>query len=124
MARKKKYVPKSFESGKCGDISANIFGSMIQSKAWNNLSNNARVLYLYMKLQYYGQKNIPNREQEYFYFNKAMFTKTYPLYKNTNQFYKDRQLLIDNGFIEIVERTQNTREKMIYKLSAKWREVI
>lgn len=124
MARKKKYVPKSFESNKVGDVSANIFASMLQSRAWSNLSNNARVLYLYMKLQYYGQKNIPNKEQEYFYFNKAMFTKTYPLYTNTNQFYKDRQLLLDNGFIEIDGgSTKWTREKMIYKFSSKWREV-
>lgn len=64
MARKKKYVPKAFESGKAGDVSANIYASMMQSKAWNNLTNNAKVLYLYMKLQYYGQKTIPDREQE------------------------------------------------------------
>ena len=80
MARKKKYVPKAFESGKAGDVSANIYASMIQSRAWSNLTNNARVLYVYMKLQYYGQKTIPDREQECFYFNKAMFIKTYQLY--------------------------------------------
>ena len=61
MARKKKYVPKAFESGKAGDVSANIYASMIQSRAWSNLTNNARVLYVYMKLQYYGQKTIPDR---------------------------------------------------------------
>ena len=35
MARKKKYVPKAFESGKAGDVSANIYASMIQSRAWS-----------------------------------------------------------------------------------------
>lgn len=123
MARRKKYVPKAFESKKAGDVSANIYASMIQSRAWANLTNNARVLYLYMKLQYYGQRNIPNREQECFYFNKAMFTKTYQLYKNVNQFYRDRQMLIDNGFIETVENGRTTRTKSIYRLSSKWREV-
>lgn len=123
MARKKKYVPKAFESGKAGDVSANIYASMIQSKAWSNLTNNARVLYLYMKLQYYGQKTIPDREQECFYFNKRMFTKVYQLYKNVNQFYKDKKLLIDNGFIETVENGKTTRTKSIYRFSSKWREI-
>lgn len=123
MARKKKYVPKAFESGKAGDVSANIYASMMQSKAWSNLTNNARVLYLYMKLQYYGQKTIPDREQECFYFNKRMFTKVYQLYKNVNQFYKDKKLLIDNGFIETAENGKTTRTKSIYRFSSKWREI-
>ena len=123
MARKKKYVPKAFESSKAGDVSANIYASMMQSKAWSNLTNNARVLYMFMKLQYYGQKTIPDREQECFYFNKAMFMKTYQLYTNTNQFYKDRKLLIENGFIETVENGKTTRTKSIYRLSSKWREI-
>lgn len=123
MARKKKYVPKTFESSKSGDVSANIYASMMQSRAWGNLTNNARVLYLYMKLQYYGQKTIPDREQECFYFNKALFLKIYQLYTNANQFYKDKKLLIDNGFIEIVENGKTTRTKSIYRFSSKWREV-
>ena len=124
MGRKRKYTPKSFESNRAGDISANIYASMMQSKAWNNLTNNAKVLYMYMKMQYYGQKTIADKGQECFYFNKAMYTKTYPLYTNINQFYKDRNLLIENGFIEIESgSTKFTREKMIYKFSAKWQEV-
>ena len=124
MGRKKKYVPKNFESNKCGDVSANIYASMVQSQAWNNLTNNARVLYMYMKMQYYGQKTIPNKEQECFHFNKALYTKKYRLYTNVNQFYKDRNLLIENGFIEIDGgSTRHTREKMIYKFSAKWHEI-
>ena len=123
MARKKKYMPKAFESGKAGDVSANIYASMMQSRAWGNLTNNARVLYLYMKLQYYGQKTIPDREQECFYFNKALFLKTYQLYTNVNQFYKDKKLLIDNGFIETVENGKTTRTKSIYRFSSKWREI-
>lgn len=123
MAKKKKYIPKTFESKK-PDVSASIYCSMIQSKAWENLTNNARVLYLYMKLQYYGQKAIPDREQEYFYFNKGMWKTTYKLYTNQNQFYKDRNLLIENGFIEIEQNGKNTRTKTIYRFSDKWQQVI
>ena len=119
MARKKKYVPKAFESGKAGDVSANIYASMIQSRAWSNLTNNARVLYVYMKLQYYGQKTIPDREQECFYFNKAMFIKTYQLYKNVNQFYKDKKLLhlkinFYKGNKQLIEEILRFREKKMF----------
>ena len=56
-----------------------------------------------MKLQLYGQKSIPEQAEECFYFNKAMWKKTYQLYTNQSQFYKDRDLLVENGFIEIIE---------------------
>ena len=78
--RRKAYVPKSFESVDGSRLSANMYASMLQSKAWLSLNKGAMVLYTYMKLQYYGQKTIPDREQECFYFNKAMFIKTYQLY--------------------------------------------
>lgn len=122
MAKKKKYVPKNFESVR-SDVSASIYCSMIQSKAWENLTNNARVLYLYMKLQYYGQKTIADREQECFYFNKAMWKTTYKLYSNQNQFYKDRDLLIENGFIEIEQHGKNTRTKIVYRFSDRWQQI-
>lgn len=120
--KKPKYKIRNFESGKTKDIFATIYADMIQSQAWKELTNNARVLYIYMKLQYYGQKPI-NEMEDYFYFNKAMYTKTYKLYTNVGQFYKDRDLLVKNGFIEIVGgSTKTTREKMIYRYSDKWKE--
>ena len=123
--RKQKYVPKRYESRKqSGDISANIYASMMHSAAWQNLTSNAIRLYLYMKLQLYGQKSIPEQGEECFYFNKAMWKNTYQLYTNQAQFYKDRDLLVKNGFIEIIEHGQNTRTKAIYKFSDKWQEII
>lgn len=126
MSRKRqKYEPKRYESKRQqGDISANIYASMVQSPAWQKLTNNAKNLYLYMKLQLYGQKPIADQEKECFYFNKSMWKDTYKLYTNQNQFYKDRNLLVENGFIEIVEQGQNTRTKHIYKLSDKWQEIL
>ena len=57
MATKKKYKPKSFEStGTSSDVSANIYKSMIMSDAWNDLTNQ-RLLYVYCKSCYYGQKD-------------------------------------------------------------------
>lgn len=55
--RKGKYVPKLFEStGVSHDTSANIYGSMLESPAFKDLSKNQRLLYIYMKKQYYGTK--------------------------------------------------------------------
>ena len=57
MPRKKQYTPKNFESSKGrGDVSANIYASMIQSPAWKKLTKAQQSLYLHMKLQYYGAK--------------------------------------------------------------------
>lgn len=55
MARKRKFRPKSFEtmiSG--GEPSASIYASMLKSPAWKKLKPRAQILYLYMKMQYYG----------------------------------------------------------------------
>ena len=126
MARKngRKYIPKLYESKKQnGDVSANIYASMMQSQAWQKLTANAMRLYLYMKLQLYGQKSLPDCGEECFYFNKAMWHDTYHIYTNQAQFYKDRDMLVSNGFIEIVERGQNTRTRAIYKFSDKWQKV-
>ena len=50
MATKKKFKPKAFEStGVSSDVSANIYNSMIFSNAWNDLTKNQRLLYLYCK---------------------------------------------------------------------------
>ena len=96
---------------------------MMQSKAWGALTNNARVLYLYMKLQYYGQKQIEGRGEDCFYFNKGLYCETYHLYSNTRQFRKDRDLLIQLGFIECIENGKTTRTKSIYKFSNRWQQV-
>ena len=122
-SRKGKYTPKSFESSKgIGDVSANIYASMLHSKRWQQLTIGQQVLYLYMKTQYYGAKSIDKQLPEAFYFNKAMWDKTYKLYKNPNYFYDDRNALIENGFIEFVERGKTTRTKNIYILSDKWQD--
>lgn len=69
-----------------------------------------------MKLQYYGQKSIPSQAQEYFYFNRAMYKENFSLYTNNSQFYKDKDLLVKQGFIEVVESGAEHKNKSIYRL--------
>lgn len=122
MARSK-YTPKPWESVGGNKLSANIYATMIQSPAWMKLSKNARLLYVYMKLQYYGAKNLPDHPATDFTFNWALVSKTYKLYSNKRQFENDRNMLIEHGFIEYIENGKCTRTKSIYRFSDKWQSV-
>lgn len=120
------YERKAYETRKpgvqTGEPFAAIYSSMMGSEAWGQLSNNARVLYLYMKMQLFGGKRDGLPEGQ-FYFNRSTYTKTYRLYSNQNQFYKDRDLLIAYGFIDMIESGKNTRTKAVYQFSDRWQRV-
>lgn len=118
--KKKKFKPYTFEKIGNANLSAVLFATMLQSNAYLDLSPNAMKLYTYMKLQLYGQKEKPQGKQDCFVFNKAMYTKTYPLFKNGEQFTKYCHELIKNGFIEEIENGHTTRTKSIYRFSDKW----
>ena len=130
--KKERYIPKSFESdGNSSDISANIYMSMLMSEKWKALSKNAQVLYLYCKAQYYAEKRKPvpqeralseQEQRQCFTMNKAKWQNLYGIYSNERQFYKDMNMLIENGFIELIENGKTTRTKSIYMLSNKWKE--
>ncbi len=131
MSNKGNKQPKSFESdGRSKDSFARIYESMFESKAFMDLTKNQRLLYLYMKKQLYAkrkpQADYPEIEQfkgeSLFYFNLAAAEK-YGLYSRTNnkQFYKDKDVLIDHGFIECVSNGRCTRSKSIYKFSGNWK---
>lgn len=122
MAKRHKFTPSDFEKSGSSNLSATIYASMLNSDNWMKLSNNAKVLYMYMKLQYYGQnpKPIPTR-QDTFYFNKSLYMEKYGLYKNGAQFTRDKNQLIQYGFIEEIENGHTTRTKNIYRFSDKWK---
>lgn len=132
--RKIKYIPKSFESMEnSNDTSANIYMSMLLSPAWNNLTKNQQILYVYCKAQYYAEKKKPkplikeltdNEINLCFTMNKSKWCKLYKIYADGGQerFKKDMQALIDNGFIELVENGKPNRTKNIYCYSNKWRD--
>ena len=117
--RKKKFIPRDFEKIGSSKLSATIYASMLEHPAFKGLSKNARLLYVYMKLQLYGQKAIAGKDETCFYFNTALIKK-YGLYSNMERFRSDRQQLIDAGFIEVDEAGFNTRTKAVYRFSDKW----
>lgn len=148
--RKVKYIPKSFEShpnflpkkrngNNATDVSANIYISMLMSKAWHNLTGKQKELYLYCKAQYYGEKKtnaehltIQEKEEKTnvntdmrFTMNKSKWCDIYGIYSESGKrhFYKDMQALIDNGFVEILQNGKTNRTKNIYIFSDKWADL-
>ena len=133
--RSKKYVPKAFEStGVSGDTFANIYHSMLVSKAFQSLNPRQRHLYLICKDQYYGKRK-PKADRKYkgeeyaafraeecFYLNWGAMTQ-YGLYSenSSSTFYKDMEALIKAGFIERLASGKATHVKTVYKLSSGWR---
>lgn len=131
--KKERYFPKTFEStGKSGDTSANVYVSMLLSRKWKELTKNAQVLYLYCKAQYYAEKKKPtpkikiltdDERRQCFTMNRSKWQDVYEIYASDNgQFYKDMSLLVEKGFIQVVESGKTTRTKSIYRFSDKWRQ--
>lgn len=124
---KETYKKTPFESdGNPSDVSANIYESMLKSPAFKDLTASQRMLCVYMKARYYGQKRKPYKDDRTsFTFNESVWIKGnphgYEIYSNKRQFYKDRQALIDHGFIEIAENNKNQRESNVYRYSSEWR---
>lgn len=132
MARKRTYRPKSFESsGVSNDTSANIYESMLASPAFMDLSKNQRLLYVYMKAQYYGKRK-PGKDNpdidalqgdDLFYFPMSL-AERYGIYSRSNhtQFYSDIAAIEQHGFIKAVSNGKSTRSKSIYRFVSDWRQ--
>ena len=129
--RKRPYRPKPFESnGAANDTSANIYESMLTSAAFRDLTKNQRLLYVYMKAQYYGKRkpgrDYPDTEQlqgdDLFYFNCKTAEK-YNLSNRENhkRLYADIKALEEHCFIETVSSGKAQRKKTVYRYSDKWR---
>lgn len=138
---KKKYIPKAFESmgehyvdskGNIrADTSANIYESLLTSKAFKDLNTKQQILYVFCKAQFYGKrkpgKDYKEVEQvqgaECFYFSWRS-VQAYGLYtsKSHSNFYKDMKVLEMHGLIEKVSSGKSQHAKNIYKFSANWQK--
>ena len=146
--RIKKYIPKIFESdslllpkrkngNNATDVSANIYGSMMLSDAWNELTLRQIKLYIACKHQYYAEKKKPdefitveekvdNKEPDLskrFTMNKSKWCDIYKIYPKSASaiFYKDIVALETLGFIDIIQRGGKSGYKNIYQFSSRWR---
>ena len=137
MSKRKKYEPAAFESGKSllppkvAETSANIFRSMMFSKAWHDLTNRQRNLYLTAKAMYYGtrkpEKDFPDipafRGDDKFFLNIGEAVKYGSYSKGMHwEFYKDIKALEDHGFIKTISNGRARKTKTIYQYSDGWKE--
>lgn len=115
--RKQNYRP--FQSKKGGHF-ITLFDDMVESKAWEQLTANDIILYLYMlkkfKIKYNhgmveksNECNISMPKQEYL---KLMHQVT---------FFKSIDHLINMGFIKVVEDRYSTRQCTIYGFNDAWK---
>lgn len=141
MARHKNhYKPKAFESkgekyidinGTLkADTSANIYESMLTSKAYIDLKTRQKMLYVICKAQYYGKrkpgKDFTDLEQlqrdDIFYLNLAAVVR-YGIYTPNmrKEFYNDMKALQEHGFIKLIAKGGgNGKTKSIYQFSSDW----
>lgn len=123
--KKKPHKLRDFEStAPYSDTTANIPMTMLRSSAWQDLSAQQKILYLTMKSQLYSKprKPVPD-DDECFTFNRSKWADMFGLYKSNNEkgFIRDRDALIEHGFIVCIEDGSVTRTKNIYKYSDKWK---
>ena len=123
--RKYEYLPKSWETPDPKNKKyVAIHALMLRHPSWIDLTPKQQVLYMNMKMQVYSKdrpkSSVANGEPpaEAFYFNEAMWLGK--LYTNKPQYYRDRDMLIERGFIAIFENGRNTKTKNIYVPSNKW----
>ena len=122
--KKNKRVPAAkFEAHPGNDSQfTRIHEDLLQSEAFLSLTKPQRLLYVYMKRRYFNgsDKSHPNHDREQFHFNRALYRNKCKLYTNDESFRKDRDALIEKGFIVCVEDGSNTRSKSVYKFSDMW----
>lgn len=121
------YKPQPFESSKARkDTSANIYTSMMLSPAWKDLTANQQILYLHMKQRRYGETNKTRPDPaniDRFTFPKRIWCNLFGLYSANNAagFYRDRDALIEHGFIIVVKNGQNGCRPSEYQFSDRWK---
>ena len=141
MRKSSNYKPKSFESlgehyidsnGKTrADTSANLYESLLTSRAFKDLNTKQQILYVYCKSQYYGKrkpekdyKEVADIQGAEFFYLSWRAVQCYGLYTSTSHsnYYRDMGELESHGFIEKVSSGKSQHAKNIYKFSAKWHE--
>lgn len=112
------------------DTNIRLYGSMLVSEAFRDLTDRQKLLYILCKDQYYGKRKPKQdyrkdgffQEDDNFYMSWRTI-QGYGLYTKTSSknFYADMKELQEHGFIECVSKGKG-KHKSIYQYSAKWRK--
>ena len=100
---------------------------MLTSAAFTDLTKNQRLLYIYMKAQYYGKRKPSHdfimQSDEVFYFNRAIAIE-YHLYSDSNRksFYDDIKAIEQHGFIRTISNGKAAKQRNIYQFVSDWKQ--
>ena len=121
--KNKRHKAPSFQSSRAGNEKFTpIYDSMLYSTAFKSLTNRQKLLLVYMNSKYGGAnaKNHPENNPKAFYFNRHIYKDELLLYTNDSHFARDRDALIEKGFIICLDCGVNTRTKAVYRYSDMW----
>lgn len=119
--RKAGYTAQPFETNGHGKAYAALYVNQLTSPAYTSMSKGARLLYVYAKAQFFGERDKPNNDSQCFTLNRRKVLD-YGLYTSGNlgQFQKDLEELILHGFITCEQKGALTREKSVYRFCSGW----
>lgn len=92
--------------------------SLADSKPFRELTTTQRLLYLYMTFQVPCKELKKVYDNNTFYFNRAI-QRHWGL-TNYRQNIKNIRVLVEKGFIEVVEDNRFNKRKNVYRLISEW----
>ena len=142
--RYKKFIPQRFQTDDFEDTrTATITLSMLFSDAWQRLTPKQKELYIAMTSVLFNltrsereqvRRDYPGADDVFMFPKSRWFTPSakptdrkyynYRLYSNERSFYRDLNALMQNGFIELAESNRHRHKKNVYRMSARWKDVI
>ncbi|MCC8073435.1 MAG: hypothetical protein LIO62_04850 [Clostridiales bacterium] len=101
----------------------NINQETLLSENFKHLSNSAKLLYFYMRMEQFGvnEKEHPEKDNKKFYFTQKQYKEKYNIFSSPNAFINARDELINAGFIDCIADNSYTRQMNIYKYSDRWK---
>lgn len=92
--------------------------SLADSKPFRELTTTQRLLYLYMTFQVPCKELRKVYDNNTFYFNRAI--QRFWGLTNYRQNIKNIKVLVEKGFIEVVEDNRFNKKKNVYRLISDW----
>lgn len=127
MAKRDKAIYQGFErfeSAKKTGTFVRLTDNMLKSAAWANLTLRQQGLYLYCKAKYKHQKPVGGVIVEADIKNFIIARdEILRLYGSPSTFAKDRDALIENGFIVCVENGRTSWTPNVYAFTDGWHKI-
>lgn len=124
MPRKRRQTAKPYQArsgGKSGFI--RLFYDLLDSEAFHDLTPKQQILLVFCIRESHGRAMADNGgDERLFYMNRALRVEKHGLYADTDKrgFERDMAALIEHGFVDCVQSNYRSRERNLYRLSARW----